>query len=46
MSRKYGIRIDNVLSFEVVLANGIFAYADACTNSDLLWALRGGGGGT
>ena len=46
MSRKYGIGIDNVLSFEVVLANGIFAYADACTNSDLFWALRGGGGGT
>ena len=46
MSRKYGIGIDNVLSFEVVLANGIFAYADACTNSDLFWALRGGGGET
>ena len=46
MSRKYGIGIDNVLSFEVVLANGIFAYADACTNPDLFWALRGGGGGT
>ena len=46
MSRKYGIGIDNVLNFELVLANGTFAYADACTNSDLFWALRGGGGGT
>ena len=46
LSRKYGIGIDNVLSFEVVLANGVLAYADACTNPDLFWALRGGGGGT
>jgi len=46
MSRKYGIGIDNVLNFEVVLANGTFMMADACSNPDLFWALRGGGGGT
>ena len=46
MSRKYGIGIDNVLNFEVVLANGSHVFADACTNPDLFWALRGGGGGT
>lgn len=32
--------------FEVVLPDGILTYADACTNPDLFWALRGGGGGT
>ena len=46
MSRKYGIGIDNVLNFEIVLANGSHVFADACTNPDLFWALRGGGGGT
>jgi hypothetical protein len=30
----------------VVLASGEAAVADACTNTDLFWALRGGGGGT
>jgi len=46
MSRKHGIGIDNVLNFEVVLANGSHVVADACTNSRLFWALRGGGGGS
>ncbi|MEO0686725.1 MAG: FAD-dependent oxidoreductase, partial [Cyanobacteria bacterium J06649_11] len=46
LSRKNGLGIDNVLSFEIVLASGILVYADACTNPDLFWALRGGGGGT
>ena len=45
-SRKYGFGVDNVLQFKVVLANGSFVTADACTNQDLFWALRGGGGGT
>mmetsp|Transcript_63179 Transcript_63179/g.117537 ORF Transcript_63179/g.117537 Transcript_63179/m.117537 type:complete len:482 (-) Transcript_63179:181-1626(-) len=46
MSRTYGMGIDNVLRFEVVLANGSLVYADACSEPDLFWALRGGGGGT
>eukprot|EP00930_Biecheleria_cincta_P046647 TRINITY_DN32193_c0_g1_i1.p1 TRINITY_DN32193_c0_g1~~TRINITY_DN32193_c0_g1_i1.p1 ORF type:complete len:1137 (+),score=170.12 TRINITY_DN32193_c0_g1_i1:49-3411(+) len=46
LSRKYGMGIDNVLAFEVVLANGSLIVADNCTNPDLFWALRGGGGGT
>lgn len=46
MSRKYGIGIDNVLEFEIVLANGSYVKADACHNAELFWALRGGGGGT
>jgi hypothetical protein len=45
-SREYGIGIDNVVDFDVVLANGTLVKADACTNPDLFWALRGGGGGT
>ena len=45
-SRKYGIGVDNVIDYRVVLANGTIVVADACTNTDLFWALRGGGGGT
>lgn len=45
-SRKYGIGVDQVLDFTVVLTNGTVVTADACTNPDLFWALRGGGGGT
>eukprot|EP01062_Namystynia_karyoxenos_P019979 TRINITY_DN17559_c0_g1_i1.p1 TRINITY_DN17559_c0_g1~~TRINITY_DN17559_c0_g1_i1.p1 ORF type:complete len:641 (+),score=170.45 TRINITY_DN17559_c0_g1_i1:83-1924(+) len=46
LSRNRGLGVDNVLQFEVVLANGTFAVADKCSNPDLFWALRGGGGGT
>lgn len=45
-SRKNGLGVDNVLQLEVVLANGSFVKADACSHPDLFWALRGGGGGT
>mmetsp|Transcript_31786 Transcript_31786/g.49730 ORF Transcript_31786/g.49730 Transcript_31786/m.49730 type:complete len:433 (-) Transcript_31786:905-2203(-) len=45
-SRKYGMGVDNVRRFEVVLADGSAVFADSCTNTDLFWALRGGGGGT
>ncbi|KAF8456585.1 hypothetical protein BGX38DRAFT_1139786 [Terfezia claveryi] len=34
------------VEFEVVLADGSIFKASACTNSDLFWALRGGGGST
>ena len=30
----------------MVLSNGTIAVADECSNYDLFWALRGGGGGT
>ena len=43
---KYGLGVDNVLSFDVVLTNGTQVVADACSHPDLFWALRGGGGGT
>jgi hypothetical protein len=44
--RKYGLGIDNVVGFSLVLPNGTSVYTDGCTNPDLFWALRGGGGGT
>ena len=37
---------DQVLAFEVVTADGRFVTASDSSNSDLFWALRGGGGGT
>eukprot|EP00762_Andalucia_godoyi_P004540 ANDGO_05132.mRNA.1 putative FAD-linked oxidoreductase ARB_02478 len=45
-SPAYGLAVDNVLSFEAVLANGTLVTASDCSHSDLFWALRGGGGGT
>ncbi|KAH7350261.1 hypothetical protein BKA66DRAFT_431486 [Pyrenochaeta sp. MPI-SDFR-AT-0127] len=42
----YGIGADNVLSFEVVTAEGEFVVANSTSHTDLFWALRGGGGST
>lgn len=42
--RKYGLTCDNVLSFEVVTAQGEILTASDNENSDLFWALKGGGG--
>jgi len=42
--RKHGLTCDNVLSFDVVRANGKPIVASATRNKDLFWALRGGGG--
>lgn len=44
LSRKGGLTIDNLLECEVVLATGKVVKTNKNTNSDLFWALRGGGG--
>lgn len=45
-SKKFGSGAAGVLEFTVVLASGAIVTANAYQNSDLYWALRGGGGGT
>jgi len=44
LSRKFGLAIDNLISADVVTADGKLLQASATENSDLFWALRGGGG--
>src|SRR5579859_4081454 len=44
LTRKCGLTIDNLLAADVVLADGTFVVASADENSDLYWAIRGGGG--
>jgi FAD/FMN-containing dehydrogenase len=44
LTRKCGLTIDNLVSADVVLADGQFVKANADENPDLFWAIRGGGG--
>lgn len=45
-SKHYGTAAAGLLEAEVVTADGKIRRANACTNPDLFWALKGGGGGT
>ena len=44
-SKTYGTAAASLLEAEVVTADGAVHIANACTDADLFWALRGGGGG-
>jgi len=44
MVRKYGCALDNLISADVVTADGQFLTASENQNADLFWGLRGGGG--
>ena len=44
LTRTHGMTVDNLVSAEVVGADGTMRRASAAENPDLFWALRGGGG--
>ncbi|KAJ7640893.1 FAD-binding domain-containing protein [Mycena polygramma] len=46
LSNTLGLGVDRALEFKIVTPTGAFLTANECQNSDLFWALRGGGGGT
>ncbi|KAF2851414.1 FAD-binding domain-containing protein [Plenodomus tracheiphilus IPT5] len=41
----YGLMVDQAVEFEVVTADGQYRTINECTDPDLFWAMRGGGGG-
>ncbi len=45
-SKHYGLAAAGLLEAQVVTADGKIRIANACTNPDLFWALKGGGGGS
>ncbi|KAF8910415.1 FAD-binding domain-containing protein [Gymnopilus junonius] len=46
LSPTLGMGADRALQYKIVTPDGVLRTANACQNSDLFWALRGGGGGT
>ncbi|RPH70342.1 MAG: FAD-binding oxidoreductase [Myxococcaceae bacterium] len=45
-SKRYGMAAASLLEADVVTADGKIRTVNACTDADLFWALKGGGGGT
>ena len=45
-SKNYGLAAASLLQAEIVTADGQVLIANACSNPDLFWALKGGGGGS
>jgi FAD/FMN-containing dehydrogenase len=45
-SKNYGLAAGGLLEAEVVTADGEVRIANACTNPDLFWGIKGGGGGS
>ncbi|KAK0729871.1 hypothetical protein B0H67DRAFT_13871 [Lasiosphaeris hirsuta] len=46
LSARYGLAADQVLEAEIVTPTGDIVTANECQNTDLFWAVRGGGGST
>ncbi|CCM05083.1 uncharacterized protein FIBRA_07290 [Fibroporia radiculosa] len=46
LSPVFGLAADRALEFKIVTPDGVYRTASQCENSDLFWALRGGGGST
>ena len=44
LMRKYGLTIDQLLSVDLITANGEFVKASENENADLFWGIKGGGG--
>ncbi len=44
LSRKYGMSVDNLISADIVTADGELLHCSADSHEDLFWAIRGGGG--
>jgi FAD/FMN-containing dehydrogenase len=44
LRRKHGLTIDNLVSVDIVTADGKFYTANETDNADLFWGIRGGGG--
>ncbi|MGV2290217.1 FAD-binding oxidoreductase [Trinickia sp. YCB016] len=45
-SKAFGTAAGSLIEAEVVTADGVVRIANACTNSELFWGLKGGGGGS
>ncbi|MGO4713223.1 FAD-binding protein [Bradyrhizobium sp. 2TAF24] len=45
-SKQFGTAACHLLEAEIVTADGAVRIANACTNPDLFWGLKGGGGGS